>query len=130
MADLVCMLELGHLTQYWSSVVNISLSSGYWRRLRQLRRWEYCLLLTRYNNTGHFQQLYRIIACQTDEKSSSEECSDNDMEEEEEETDSDKFVEKADLSNVIKVSKIRDDIKTDVETKIETQKTSRWASIR
>ena len=50
--------------------------------------------------------------------------------EEEEESDSDKFIEKADIGNVIKVSKIRDDIKTDVETKIETQKTSRWASIR
>ena len=40
------------------------------------------------------------------------------------------FAEKADITNVIKVKKVKEEIKADVEEMIETQKISRWSSIR
>ena len=40
------------------------------------------------------------------------------------------LAEKADITNVIKVKKVKEEIKADVEEMIETQKISRWSSIR
>ena len=40
------------------------------------------------------------------------------------------LAEKADITNVIKVKKVKEEIKADLEEMIETQKISRWSSIR
>ena len=51
-------------------------------------------------------------------------------EEEDVEDNIDTGAEKTDIGNILKVNKIQKDTKADVEIQIETQKVSKWASIR
>ena len=71
-----------------------------------------------------------------EEKSSSsseeEELSDIDNEEEAEAEpeEAESIFDKADIGDVLKVNKIQENIKSDVDIMIETQKVSKWSSIR
>ena len=71
-----------------------------------------------------------------EEKSSSsseeEELSDIDNEEEAEAEpeEPESIFDKADIGDVLKVNKIQENIKSDVDIMIETQKVSKWSSIR